>query len=771
MKIKSSRLMLAAFFLCVVFGNVSVQAEPYEVVLNNGNSQNRVDLVILGDGYTAAEQQKYRNDVQTLIQGFFSVEPFLEYQKYFNVYRVDVLSAQSGADHPERSSFVDTAFDGGYNCAGIQRLICVNTSKVNDVLVNTLGPTQRDMVVVVVNDPEYGGSGGGIGVVSTNVATIELMLHEEGHSFGRLADEYGGPPPPSCNNSFEPFEANVTHETQRSLIKWNSWIDPATPIPTASGNPGVPGLYQGAAYCDAGLYRPTFSSKMRTLGAPYEQINVEELVKRTYNYVSPIDSRLPSSDSISLLRGQTQSFSASTPALLTHNLTVSWTLDGQLQALGLSFSLDSSSLSPGNHTVSLSVSDPTPLVRNDPNHLLSAVATWNVNVVAASPVQFDASNYNKGEGDVQVNITVTRTGDLSSAVMVDYATSDTGGANGCNIINGAASSRCDYLSTLGTLHFAANESSKTISIPIVDDSYAEGSETFTITLSNPTATLLGSPSVAAITITDNDTVNGPNPADQASSFVRQHYIDFLNREPDPGGLAFWSDQITSCGADQACVEVRRINVSAAFFLSIEFQETGYLVYRMYQTAYGTLPGSPVPLTFSEFLPDTQQIGQGVQVGIGNWQAQLESNKQIFTAEFVKRVRFTQNFATSLTPAQFVDTLFTNAGVTPSAIDRNAAVNEFDGAGNTTDVAARARALRRVAENSILKQQETNRAFVLMQYFGYLRRNPFDPPEATLDFTGYNFWLGKLNQFNGNFVNAEMVKAFIVAGEYRHRFGP
>ena len=99
------------------------------------------------------------------------------------------------------------------------------------------------------------------------------------------------------------------------------------------------------------------------------------------------------------------------------------------------------------------------------------------------------------------------------------------------------------------------------------------------------------------------------------------------------------------------------------------------------------------------------------------------------------------------------------------------INEFAGAGNTTDTAARGRALRRVAENSLLNQQETNRAFVLMQYFGYLRRNPNDAPEAGLDFTGYNFWLDKLNQFNGNFISAEMVKAFISSGEYRQRFGP
>lgn len=132
-------------------------------------------------------------------------------------------------------------------------------------------------------------------------------------------------------------------------------------------------------------------------------------------------------------------------------------------------------------------------------------------------------------------------------------------------------------------------------------------------------------------------------------------------------------------------------------------------------------------------------------------------------------RFTTAFSNTLTPAQFVDTLFANAAVIPSASDRTAAINEFGGAASTSDTAARGRALRRVAENSTLKQQEFNRAFVLMQYFGYLRRNPNDAPEPGLNFDGYNFWLNKLNEFNGNFVNADMVKAFIVSSEYRGRF--
>ena len=173
--------------------------------------------------------------------------------------------------------------------------------------------------------------------------------------------------------------------------------------------------------------------------------------------------------------------------------------------------------------------------------------------------------------------------------------------------------------------------------------------------------------------------------------------------------------------------------------------------------------------FNEFLPDTQKIGQGVIVGQTGWETLLENNKQAYTLEFVQRSRFATAFSTSMSPAAFVDKLFMNAGVTPSATDRQDAINEFGSATNSADVAARSRTLRRVAENATLNQQEFNRALVLIQYFGYLPRNPNDPQDT--DYTGYDFWLTKLNQFNGNFVAAEMVKAFITSTEYRQRFGP
>ena len=260
-----------------------------------------------------------------------------------------------------------------------------------------------------------------------------------------------------------------------------------------------------------------------------------------------------------------------------------------------------------------------------------------------------------------------------------------------------------------------------------------------------------------------------NEIDQTDTFVVQHYRDFLNREPDTSGLNFWMNQISQCGTNVGCIEAMRVNTSASFFLSIEFQESGYLVYRFHKSAFGNLAGTPVPVRLSDFLTDDQQIGQDVIVGLAGWQTVLENNKQAYANAFVQRGQFTSAFPTSMSPATFVDTLFANAGVTPANADRTAALNEFGGATTTTDVAARARALRRIAENTTFASQEFNRAFVLMQYFGYLRRNPNDAPDGNFD--GYNFWLSKLDQFNGNYIQAEMVKAFLSSIEYRHRFGP
>jgi hypothetical protein len=275
--------------------------------------------------------------------------------------------------------------------------------------------------------------------------------------------------------------------------------------------------------------------------------------------------------------------------------------------------------------------------------------------------------------------------------------------------------------------------------------------------------------------------NTPITISDSDFFVNQQYVDFLSRFPDQSGFDFWVNQIASCNGDANCIAGQRDNTSGAFFLSIEFQETGYLAERMYKVAYGDAQGQStfggahalaVPIVRrSEFLPDTLQLSNGVIIGQPGALAKLEANKVAFALDFVSRTRFSSAFATSLMPAQFVDALFANAGVTPSASDRTAAINEFAGAGNTADTAARGRAVRLVAENSLLAAAEKNKAFVLMQYLGYLRRDPNVGvgPNPDVDYTGYDFWLQKLNNHGGDFHAAQMVRSFIVSGEYLGRF--
>lgn len=314
-----------------------------------------------------------------------------------------------------------------------------------------------------------------------------------------------------------------------------------------------------------------------------------------------------------------------------------------------------------------------------------------------------------------------------------------------------------------TIHYTTNGSVPTESDPTI----ASGDTVHLTATTFLNARAWKSGSITSSTSFARYDINIPtNPIDNSQVFVRQHYLDFFSREPDTPGLNFWTNNIESCNSDAACREVKRIDTSAAFFLSIEFQETGYLVHRVYKVAFGNLPGKPVPLTREQFLPDLQQIGQGVVVGQGNWQSLLETNKRNYLDQFVQRTEFVARYPGTLTPAQFVDGLNSNTGGALTAGERDALVADLSSGAKT-----RAEVLRAVAENSEVNRREVNGAFVLMQYFGYLRRNPNDPPETGLDFAGYNFWLGKLNQFNGDFRRAEMVKAFIVSGEYRQRFGP
>jgi len=359
-----------------------------------------------------------------------------------------------------------------------------------------------------------------------------------------------------------------------------------------------------------------------------------------------------------------------------------------------------------------------------------------------STLQFSATSYTAGLNDKDIQITVTRSDNTSGPASVDYT-----------VMDGTATQKSDYIAAQGTVSFAPGDTSRTFTVLLIHNGLRKGTVTATMTLQNAVGATLGMPSSATLEITQNSVASATNPIDDSAFFVRQHYLDFLNREPDAPGYNFWTSNITHCGSDQVCVAEQRDNTSAAFFLSIEFQQTGYLVHRFYRAAYGRPP------TFAQFLPDRQAISQSVIVAPtdeNDWMETLETNKQSYAMQFVQRPEFVGLYG-SMNNAQYVDALIRNTGVSFSGSDQDSLVNGLD-AGTET----RATVLRKVAENQALHQSEFNAAFVEMQYFGYLRRDP--------DAAGFQFWLAKLNRFNGDYNAAQMVLAFLASREYRQRFG-
>jgi hypothetical protein len=358
-------------------------------------------------------------------------------------------------------------------------------------------------------------------------------------------------------------------------------------------------------------------------------------------------------------------------------------------------------------------------------------------LLSPSPhTQFSATAYSARESDGTAHVQVIRTGSDESPASVDFATSD-----------GTAHAGADFTPVSGTVLFQIGERTKTINVPILNDAAREGDETINLDLSNSVGGRLGSITHAVLTILDDES---PNPLDETAFFVRQHYLDFLGREPDASGLAFWINNIESCGANTQCREVKRIDTSAAFFLSIEFQETGYVVHRFYKASFNRPP------TFDEYLPDLTVIREGVVVGQPGASDRLEANKRLFAEQWVNRVAFKQTYG-GLNEMQYVDKLLSNAGVTLAEGERTALI-----VGLLTNRETRASVLLKITGNEDFNRREFNPAFVRMEYFGYLRRDP--------DAAGFDFWLSKLNRFGGDYRRAEMVKAFLSSTEYRARFG-
>ncbi len=352
------------------------------------------------------------------------------------------------------------------------------------------------------------------------------------------------------------------------------------------------------------------------------------------------------------------------------------------------------------------------------------------------PLQLSASSYTVGESGGSVQVVVNRN-DSTSAATVNYATSDASGLNACNSVTAIASSRCDYATSIGTLRFAAGESSKTIFIPIVDDNITDGNETFNITLSNPSGATLGSTTSAVVTITDNANTAG-NPIDQAEFFIRQHYIDFLGREPEPAGLAGWLNVYNNCGGSvpQPC---DRIEISSAFFRSEEFQTRASFVYRFY-SAVGKIP------LYETFMPDFAKVSGFLSA------QELEANKVAFVQEFMTRSDYQTLYGSITGNDAYVTALLNTLGL-PNHARKTEWINSLNG--GTT----RAVVLRSVTEDGQVSQKYYNEAFVIMQYFGYLRRS------ADIS---YQQWIALMNSNGGDY--RQMIDGFLNSAEYRNRFG-
>ena len=396
---------------------------------------------------------------------------------------------------------------------------------------------------------------------------------------------------------------------------------------------------------------------------------------------------------------------------------------------------------------------------SDADFLLNSPAPTPLPTPAAT-AQFSAASYGVSEGGGSASITVTRSGNTSGASTIEFATSD-----------GTAKQRVDYITNAGTLSFAAGETSKTLIVLVIDNGYVDGDRTLNINLSNPSGASLANPTTT-LTIQDNDTVPASgNPLDNPAFFVRQHYLDFLGREPDQGGWDYWTSQITDCNpSDALCIHNRRVGVSNAFFYELEFQQTGSYVYRLYRAAYGNnqpfsnpdssnqseakkLPGYDV------FEADRAQVVGGVS---------LPQSQLALATDFAYRPEFVTVYPVTLSGPDFVDavlaTIKNDVGVDLTS-QRDALINEFNAGG-------RSQVMYRLADdnastNPINNREfidaEYNRAFVAMQYFGYLRRD--------VDIAGFLFWLGQVSSapLRDEPKQHAMVCSFITSDEYQQRF--
>lgn len=377
--------LISILFLNIYFIS-SLSAQPFTVnkIVDNGADNTHINIVFLGDGYTLGEMNKFRTDVQNITNDIMNETPFKEYNSYFNVYAIEVPSNESGTDHPGTATdcgiyasdvfYSDTYFESTFDGSSHRLLVIRNYSKAQSVLQDNT--PFYDIVIIVVNHTMYGGSGGTYSVISTHPSSSELALHENGHSFSHLGDEYdyGG------GTGFE--RPNTTKETVRELIKWNIWIDESTPIPTPETSVyyTVIGLFEGAAYTPTGCYRPKYGCMMKSLSYPFCEVCVEQTIIEIYNLLNTIETYQPLEPSIVLPQGDELDFIIQKKNPQDNTVNVQWYLDNTIIE-GVSsdvFTFNSSAIDVGSHQLKVIATDKSGFVRNDPTSLLSSSVVWQI---------------------------------------------------------------------------------------------------------------------------------------------------------------------------------------------------------------------------------------------------------------------------------------------------------------------------------------------------------------------------------------------------------
>lgn len=322
------------------------------IKINSINAEkNRIQVVYVGDGYTKEEMQKYRDDVQAQIQAFIEQEPFKTYQKYFAFHVIEIASEESGVSD-SANELKKTAFEMHYGCGGIDRLLCINLSKLSQVLEKA---PKADIVFALANSEKYGGAGYLSPAVATlaarNKSSTELAFHEIGHSFGKLIDEYETTDGSANCNSYQNVSSVDRHEMLSKKLKWFRWLD-QNHIST----------FKGACYSQ-NFYRPTENSKMRSLKRPFEEVNVEQLIKRIHEKVK-LTEKIQSKK----LASGHMLIDLSLMKPINHNLQVTWYLnDQEISQFRNSSNMNTASLklSHQSATLKLVVQDNTSMVRDE----------------------------------------------------------------------------------------------------------------------------------------------------------------------------------------------------------------------------------------------------------------------------------------------------------------------------------------------------------------------------------------------------------------------